>query len=355
MQEQAGEKRTVRPRLRAWLLLSPVLVLGLLVGSCGAAFAIPPEESPGDHQAGLVGLAIGATVLASVLLPLVNPLLQVTSGVLIKRNVLRLQRRWPVSALRWVQLDASHLDAFLPDGTRAFRLSLHWWRKAKVERLAGSQPALEGAYFPITQAMASGVTLAADQAPSQGLTVRTLPITPEEARALRNHLGRPRTAIALAALGAVLVLVAAIVQEGILQLSAGWIGGAALLLAAAAAGEWLWPWRRLEGDLSAGLLIQATGALELIDGERSWTTFMFSEESQRTCKLIVKGVEIGIPEDVADAIERHGIRTKKRFLRSYWRFNGTVEYLPRSRVAMRVMSSAFRLVYRHPAFTTIRS
>jgi hypothetical protein len=355
MEEQPDEKRTVRPRLRAWLLLSPVLVLGLLVGSCGAALAVPPEAYPGDHKAGLVGLAIGATVLASVLLPLVNPLLQVRSGVLIKRNVFRVQKRWPVDEVRWVQLNASHLDAFLPDGTRAFRLSLHWWRKARVERLAGSQPALEGAAFPITPAMASGVTLAADQAPSQGMTVRALPITPEEARALRNNLGRPRIAIALAALGAVSLVVAAIVQERVLQLSAGGLAGSALLLAAAAAWEWLWRWQRLERDLSAELTIQATGTLELIDGERSWTTFMFSEERQRTCKLIVKGVEIGIPEDVADAIERHAIRTKKGFLRTYWRFNGTVEYLPRSRVALRVMSSAGRLVHRHPAFARTRS
>jgi hypothetical protein len=194
--------------------------------------------------------------------------------------------------------------------------------------------------------MASGVTLAADQAPSQGMTVRTLPITPGEARALRNNLGRPRIAISLAALGAVSLVVAAIVQERILQLSAGGLAGSALVLAAAAASEWLWRWQRLERDLSAELMIQATGTLELIDGER-----VFSEERHRTCKLIVRGVEIGIPEDVADAIERHAIRTKGGFLRTYWRFNGTVEYLPRSRVVLRVMSPAGRLVHRHPAFS----
>jgi hypothetical protein len=337
MDEQPGVTRAVRPRLRAWLLLSPALLIGLLVGSYGAGLAILPEEYPGNHEAGLIGLAIGATVLASILLPLVNPLIQVSGGVLTKRNILRVQRRWPMSQLRWIQLDASHLDAFLPDGTRAFRLSLRWWRKSAVESLGGSLMAIEGADFPVTPAIARGVTLAAEQAPSQHLTIRTLPITPDTARLLRSYMTLPRIAIAVAGLGAVSVAVAAIVQERIWQFIAGGIAFVALPLAAVAT----WRWGRYVRELSAGLMIQATGPLELND---------YGGDA-RSCSVIVKGIEIRIPDDVADAIERHAILTKEGLI-TYrrFRFTGTVEYLPRSREALRVELNPGGLVYGHPAF-----
>ncbi len=342
MEEQLGVTRAVRPRLRAWLLLSPALVLGLLVGSCGAGLAITPEEFPGNHEAGVIGLAIGATVLASVLLPLVNPLIQVRGGLLIKRNILRVQRRWPVSQLRWIQLDARHLDAVLPDGTRAFRLSLRWWRKAAVERLSGSLTALESADFPMTPAMARGVTLAADQAPSQSVTIRALPITPEEARLLRSHMGWLQIAIALAGLSAVCVAVAAIVQVRIWQLIAG---GIAFIIALPLAAGATWRWRGYVRELSVGLMIQATGTLELSD----------DGGDDRSCSVIVKGVEIRIPDDVADAIEQHAILTKEGFF-TYRRFtfNGLVEYLPRSREPLRVGLDPGRVVFEHPAFATTR-
>ena len=337
MEEQPGVTRAVRPRPRAWLLLSPGLLIGLLVSSCGAGFAILPQEYPGNHEAAVLGLVIGPTVLAGILLPLVNPLIQVSGGVLTKRNVLRVQRRWPMSQLHWIQLEASHLDAFLPDGTRAFRLSLRWWRKSAVESLGGSSMAVGGDDFPGTAAMARGVTLAADQAPSQDLTIRTLPITPDEARRLRSYMKWPRIAIGLAGLGAISVAVAAIVQERIWQYVAGGIAFVALPLAAGAT----WRWGRYVRELSAGLMIQATGTLELID----------SGGDQRTCSVIVKGIEIRIPDDVADAIERHAILTKEGLITSRrFRFTGAVEYLLRSREALRVELNPVGPVYWHPAF-----
>jgi len=137
-----------RPRLAAWLYIVPAGVFGLMLASCGVVFALPSEQAGTPAQPQFLSFTVlGFAMLAAPVLNYINSEVLLRDGMVSKRGLLRVTRRWPADEIVGVNLRVKDPSQDAParpyaayrfvrrDNAVAFELNQRWWRPSDIHAL----------------------------------------------------------------------------------------------------------------------------------------------------------------------------------------------------------------------------